>query len=426
MKHWITSVVAITIAAGLFGPCAADANDKSAIKDKTVWPGFLGKNRDGRVAGFQPPKVWPKALKRAWRVKVGSGYGSPVVAGGRVYQHARQGEDEVVWCFDLKTGKRLWRKAEPTPFTIAGGGHYHGKGPKSCPAYAKGKVFTLGITGVLIARDAATGKEIWRRGYGKNYKRPHPRWGASTSPIVDGDLIIAHFGTDGGGALIAHDIATGKTVWSQGKVGPSYSSPLVVELHGVRQVIDWNEKTLVGVDVKTGKQLWSVDAPQTMTDQNMPTPVRYKGTILLGAENRGVRCLVPNLNDGKWTVQQRWHQKRVALDMSTAIIHGDSLYGLSHYGRGRIFRLDAKTGKVHWQGPPRTGNHAMFLSVPGHVLALKNNGRLSVIKAGGAAYTTAADYRVSKSPCWAPPVLLREGLLVKDKETLSLWSIPVD
>ncbi|MFP6766696.1 MAG: PQQ-binding-like beta-propeller repeat protein [Planctomycetaceae bacterium] len=388
------------------------------------WPGWLGPKRNGWVSGFRPPTRWPGQLKKVWQVKVGIGYGSPLVAADRVYQHTRQGEAEVLWCLDLKTGEARWRKSYPAPFKIRGGGEYHGKGPKSSPVMADGRIFTMSIAGVLTAWDAVSGKQLWRRDYDAQFKRSHPHWGASTSPIVDGNQLIVHFGIDERGALVALDTATGKQIWSQGKDGPSYTSPLLVEIHGVRQVVEWNHRALVGVDSRSGKFLWEFPFPHVGSDQNMPTPTYHNGRVLLGGENRGIHSLEPQLDNGVWTVKQRWHQKKVALDMSSAVINGNLLYGFSHYGKGRIFCLDTTTGKVLWQGPGRTGANAMLLSIPGHVVALINNGGLKVIKANAARFEMAASYRVAENGTWAPPVLLERAVLVKDVRTLTLWSLP--
>ena len=123
-------------------------------------------------------------------------------------------------------------------------------------------------------------------------------------------------------------------------------------------------------------------------------------------------------------MKKRWSQKAVALDMASAIVNGDLLYGLSHYDKGRFFCLDMETGKLRWMGPPRTGQNAMFLAVPGYVLALVNHGELHIIEATGDGFRKAASYQVANSPTWAPPVLLKRGLLVKDHEALTLWSLP--
>lgn len=408
--------IAITIAlltVALLGPRRATAAD---------WTGWLGPNRDGWVRGFEPPSQWPEQLKRGWRVEVGTGYGTPLVADGRVYQHARQNEDEVVQCLDLKTGDVLWQQKQSTPFKMGGGGERHGKGPKSCPVLADGRLFTMSITGVLAAWDAKSGTPLWRQDYGPRFEHGHPYWGASTSPIVDKDRVIVHFGTDSGGVLVALNVKSGEEVWSHGKDAPSYSSPLLVEIQGVRQLVEWNQRVLTGVDSMTGRRLWEFPLPQMRTDQNMPTPTFHDGRILVGAENRGVRSIEPQLNGDAWTAKLRWHQKKVALDMSTAVINDGLLYGMSHYGQGRLFCLNPEDGDVLWQGPARVGANVTFLSIPGHIVALTGGGQLQIVAANGDGYEQVAKYQVAETPTWAPPVLLSGGLLVKDDKHLTYWS----
>ena len=312
----------------------AEANDD--------WTGWLGPKRDGWVTDFQPPAHWPKTLTKKWQLEVGTGYGSPLITDGRIYQHTRQADDEVVWCVDLKTGNVIWRKSLPVPFKIAGGGDYHGKGPKSSPVMADGRVFTMSITGVLSAWNAASGELLWQRDYDAQFGKSHPNWGASTSPIVDGDHVIVHFGTDERGALVALDVSSGKEVWSHGRDGPSYSSPLLVEIQGIRQIVEWNHRALVGVDGASGRFLWEYPFPHVGSDQNMPTPTFHNGRILLGGENRGIHSIRPELNSGNWTVTDEWHQKDVALDMSSAVMNGEFLFGFSHYDKGRLFCLNPK------------------------------------------------------------------------------------
>ncbi len=401
------------------------AGPESNLLAEVTWPGMLGPNRDGWVQGFEPPANWPEQLTRGWQVEVGSGYGSPLVSEGRVYQHARQGEDEVLWCLDLKTGDVKWRKSWPVPFKMGGGGERHGKGPKSSPVLADGRVFTMSITGYLTAWDADTGQLLWRRDYADKFEKSHPYWGTSTSPIVDGQRVVVHFGGDEQGALTALDVRTGKELWSLGDDGASYSSPLVVDLHGVRQVIEWNHNALVGVDSKSGRLLWQHAFPHAGTNQNMPTPAFHQGRVLLGGENRGIHSLEPqrdaNVPDAP-SVKKRWQQDKVALDMSSAVINGDRLFGFSHYGAGRFFCLNAESGEILWQGPGRAGNNAALLSIPGYIVALLDEGDLKIIAANDKRYEVAATYHVSDSPTWAPPVLLPGGLLVKDEETLTFWS----
>jgi len=419
-SRFMVFVVAWATTCGVIGLGNASAQMSSGAS----WPGWLGPKRNGWVEHFQPPAQWPDEVKKGWQVEVGTGYSSPLVANGLVYQHARQGKDEAVYCFELKTGKLKWRQNYAVPFKASPGGERHGAGPKSSPALADGRLFTMSITGDLSAWNAESGKRLWRTDYGSRFQPNRPNWGVATSPIVDGERVIVHFGNDDNGALVAFGVESGAEVWSQGSDGPSYSSPLVVEIHGVRQVVEWNHRALVGVDSESGRFLWEFPFPHIGGDQNMPTPVFHRGRVLLGGENRGIHCLEPQANDGTWSVKERWHQEEVALNMSTAVVNGDWLFGFSHYNKGQFFCLDIESGKVLWQGPGRTGDNVMFLSAPGYIVALINDGRMQIIAARGDRFEQVASYRVAESNTYAPPVLLPNGFLVKDLTTLTFWSLP--
>ncbi len=389
---------------------------------EAFWPGWLGPNRDGWVGTFKAPKTWPAKLQTAWRIKVGEGYGTPLVIGDRVFQHARLGEKEVVWALDLKTGRKVWQTYFETPFKIGGGGEKHGKGPKANPAYANGRLFVMSIAGRLSALDAAEGKVLWRADYDSKFQPSHPRWGMCNSPVVDANRVIAHFGNDESGLLAAFDVRSGKEIWTQGNDLPSYSSPTVVTHKGIRQVIEWNRRALVGVNVKTGNLLWEYPFPRVGTNQNMPTPAFYQGKVLLGGENRGLHGIEPKLENGKWTVSSYWSNRKVSLDMATAIVNDGRLYGLSHLSRGRIFCADSHTGEILWQSPERTADNATFLAFSGYIMVLLNKGELRVVKADAERYEQVAAWQVADTPTWAAPVLLQQGVLIKDRDHLTFWT----
>lgn len=382
------------------------------------WTGWLGPARNGRVTGVQLPSQWPERPRIRWSADVGTGYGTPLVIGDRVYQHARVGDREVLLCLNLSTGDLLWQQSVPVPFRVRGGGEFHGKGPKACPVYADGRIFTLTITGDLLAWAADDGRLLWRSDYGKKYQQNHPHWGASCSPIVHEDRVIVHLGNDDQGELVALLVESGAEIWSSGAAGASYSSPLVGEVAGVLQVVEWNHLELAGVDLATGQKLWSAPFPHEEHNQNMPTPVLFEGRILLGAENRGLHCFEPQLSDGRWRVKKVWSQNRVGLDMSSAVISNDLLFGMSHFGRGRLFCVNPENGQVLWQGEGRYGANATFLTVGEFVLVLNDRGRLQVIKADGSRLHEVGTWTVSELPTWAPPVLLEDGVLIKDQQKL--------
>lgn len=397
---------------------------QQACSAEVAWPGWLGPARNGWVDYFVAPDKWPDKLDQVWQVDVGTGYSTPLVSDGLVYQYARQGGEEVLWCFELTTGDVKWRKTYPVPFTMGGGGEWHGKGPKSNPVLADGRIFTMSISGILSAWRADTGERIWHRNYDARFpgaKKTTPYWGAATSPIVDDDRVVVHFGNDDDGILAALNVETGEEVWTQSKDAPSYSSPLLVDIHGVRQIVEWNHRALVGVDRISGQQLWEYPFEHVGTDQNMPTPAFHRGRILVGGENRGLRSVEPTRVGGSWSVKENWNQDQVALDMSSAVVNDDLLFGFSHYGKGRLFCVDTKTGDILWQGPGRTGDNVAFLAIRNHVIALTDRGELQVIAATSDSYEVVASYQVSETPTWAAPTLLSDGVLIKSKESLALW-----
>jgi outer membrane protein assembly factor BamB len=155
-------------------------------------------------------------------------HSSPVVT-GKIFQHARQDDDEVVWCLDLATGKTLWRQNYPASYSINFAAFGHGKGPKSTPAIYNGKLYTLGISGILSCFDAATGVLKWRKEFSKQFKETSPAFGVSTSPIIDNGLCIVHAGGPDQGALMAFDSETGNVKWSWQGDGPAHASPIVAE-----------------------------------------------------------------------------------------------------------------------------------------------------------------------------------------------------
>lgn len=400
---------------------ASIALPASLTASEVHWPGWLGPDRDGRVDYFESPAQWPQRVALDWRIEVGEGSSMPVVAGGKVYQHARQNEEEVVWCMDLDTGEVLWRKSDRIPYRISYFGERHGDGPLSNPTIANGRLFTLSVTGILSAWAADSGELLWRRDYANRFVNTHPKWGHSTSPIVDSDQVVVHFGSDDAGVLVALDVVTGEEVWTEGEDGACHASPILVEFDGVRQIVEWNDESVVGLESQTGRRLWSYFLPHRGSNQNSPTPVHYEGSLIIGGENRGIRSLKPIRENGEWRVEEEWHQRRVSLNMASAIISEGSLYGLSHFRGGQFFRMDPETGEAIWTGPSRMGEYATFLTVPGYVIILRDDAILEVLKSGEDEYRPVVSYEVAESPTWAAPVLLQNGFLVKDRLTLFKW-----
>src|SRR6266508_4451736 len=237
--------------AALLGSVFA-AGTLSAQNRSADWPQWRGPNRDGAIASFTEPKAWPEKLTRKWKVDVGLGYASPVLVGSRVYLFSRQGDNEILQALNADTGAKIWDSSYPATFTLNSAAARHEKGPKATPTYADGKLFTLGMTGIVTASDAVTGKRLWQT----PPSQPGPLYHTAMSPLVDRGLAIVHIGSHNKGALTAYDVNTGAVKWHWDGDGPGYGSPIVAEFDGTRQVITLTQENLVGVSASTGALLW--------------------------------------------------------------------------------------------------------------------------------------------------------------------------
>jgi outer membrane protein assembly factor BamB len=380
------------------------------------WPQWRGPNRDGAVP-FTAPKAWPEKLAAAWKVPVGEGYASPIFAGGRILQFARQEEDEVAMGLDPESGKILWRQSYPAPYEPVRSAARHGKGPKSTPLYYDGKLYTFGISGILSSFDAATGKLEWRKEYSKDFKGTWPQFGTSMSPVAGDGLVVALIGTNDDGAIVAYEAKSGAQKWIWKGDGPAYASPVIVEVGGVKQVVTLTQKYAVGLSLASGELLWQIDFPGR-SGMNIPTPLRF-GRRLILAGDPGTMLLQVNRQDNSWTTEKAWQISELTMRFSSPVQKGNLIFGFSNRNSGTFFCVDAESGKTLWTSEPRQGDNAVILTSGDLLFLLKDNAELIVARASGDSFAPLRRYQVSESPTYANPLMLAKGIVIKDNTTLS-------
>ena len=386
------------------------------------WPQWRGLNRDGVVASFIAPRVWPDKLKPIWKVQVGIGHSSPVVVGRRVYLHSRQEENEVAACFDLDTGKQLWRDSYPTPYMMNPAAVSHGKGPKSTPVVYNNNLYTFGISGILSCYDTMTGKVRWRKEFSKQFKATSPLFGAATSPIVHNGLVIVHVGGHDSGALTAFNAETGDVKWTWTGDGPGYASPIVFGSGATAQIVTQTQKSIAGFSAATGEQLWRIPF-ETEYVQNIVTPVVYKQTLIFSGLDKGTTAVRVIKLAGKWEAAKVWQNPEVSMYMSSPVVNGDYLFGLSHKRKGQFFCIDARTGQTLWTSVGRDGDNAAILAAGKFLFLLTDGAELTVARSDAILFEVLKKYSVADSPTWAHPVLVGSRVLIKDASSLALLSI---
>jgi outer membrane protein assembly factor BamB len=385
-----------------------------AIAGAEDWPQWRGPHRDGVATGFPEPKAWPEKLTLKWKVTVGEGHASPVVADGRIYVHSRQGDREVVSALRPENGQTIWQEGYAAPYTMNPAATSHGKGVKSTPVVQDGRIFTFGIGGTLSCFDATTGKPQWRKEFGS------PDFGVATSPVVDGSLVIAYVGGNTQGALTAFDAASGTEKWSWKGDGPAYASPIVVELAGTRQVVTQSRNKIIGVSAATGALLWQIPF-KTAYEQNIVTPALYRDTLIFSGTGNPVTGVKVLKHGAEWTTETVWQNKDFSMYMSSPVVSGDLLFGFTERKRGQFFCLKPSDGAILWTSDGRQGDNAAIVAAGSVWLILTSDANLIVARQSGKAFEPLRKYSVADSPTWAHPVVLGHGILIKDATNLALW-----
>jgi outer membrane protein assembly factor BamB len=378
------------------------------------YPQWRGQARDGSASAFSAPASWPETLTRKWKVDVGEGYATPIVVGNVVYAFARRDGDEVMTAFDADTGARRWQTSYPAPYMVSSAAAAHGAGPKATPAFHDGKLFTLGISGIVAAFDASSGKLLWRTAA----PAEHPYFSAASSPLGDSGLVIAHPGNYG--PLTAFDANTGVIKWTAGD-GGFFASPLITTLAGVRQVITVTQSNVIGVSITDGAVLWKYPWPGA---NGGTMAVMYGETVIVSAPNAGVAAFTATRRDGRWMPETIWETKEVWMYICNPVVIGDALFGLSTRNSGQFFALDARTGSVLWLGQPRQATNTAVVKAGDLLFLLDDDAELIVARGSRTGFEPLKRYFVADSATWAQPAISGNRVFVKDVTSLTLWTLP--
>ena len=389
---------------------AACASSQSSPKD---YPQWRGQNRDGAASAFVEPGSWPETLTRQWKVEVGAGYATPLIIGNTIYSFTRRDGSEVMVALDAATGREQWSTGYEASYTPGRPAATHGAGPKATPAYYDGRLFTLGVSGIVAAFDTTDGKLLWRT----DAPEEPPFFNAASSPVVEQGLVMVHPGNYG--PLTAFDAETGEVEWTAG-VGGFFASPHIADLAGTRQVITVTGKEVIGVSIPDGAVLWRHPWPG---GNGGTMPVLHGDTVIVSSHQQGVTAFKPVRRDGEWQTETVWATKDVSMYISNPVVIADTLFGLSHLASGQFFALDATTGKTLWLGPPREAKNTAVVKAGDLLFLLNDDAELIVARSSRIEFEPLKRYTLADSPTWAQPAVSGNRIFVKDFSSLTLWSL---
>jgi len=396
-------------------PVVAPAIEKAApvIKAAASWPAFRGADRDGAVRGVKLKTDWAASPPvEMWRRPIGPGWGSFAVAGDFLLTQEQRGEDEIVACYSVTTGKPVWKHKDTARFWESNAG----AGPRATPTLSNGRVYTLGATGILNALEARDGAVVWTRDAATDTGAKRPEWGFSGSPlVVDDAVVVAASGT-----LVSYDLATGKPRWVGPAGGASYSSPRLVTIDGVRQILLVSSVGASGVAPADGVLLWQ----HLWKGYPIVQPaVTEDGDILISAnESSGTRRLAVSHGQAGWTVEERWTTNGLKPYFNDFVVHKGHAYGFD----GSILAcIDLADGKRKWKGGRFGHGQLILLREQDLLLVLSEEGEIALAGASPDRFTEFSRRPAIAGRTWNHPVLAGDVLLVRNGEEMAAFRLGV-
>lgn len=381
----------------------------AAETSRAAWPGFRGPNRDSILPGVRIVTDWTASPPvELWRRPIGPGWGSFAVDGNVLYTQEQRGAVEVVAAYNVTTGAPVWRHDDEARFWESNAG----AGPRGTPTLSNGRVYTFGATGILNALDAKSGRVVWTRNAASDTGATTPDWGFSSSPLVVGDLVIVA----ASGRLAAYDLTTGAPRWSGPARAVSYSSPHLMTIDGVAQILFENGTGLISVAPADGTVLWEHAWPGVTIVQPALTA---DGDVLIsthdGVGGVGTRRLAVARGPGGWTVEERWTSNGLKPYFNDFVVHEGHAFGFD----GSILAcIDLENGQRTWKGGRYGNGQFMLLADQDVLLVLSEAGDLALVSATSDKFTELGKFPAIEGKTWNHPVLAGDILLVRNGEEM--------
>jgi outer membrane protein assembly factor BamB len=383
------------------------------IKSGADWPGFRGAHRDGIARGIRIATDWSASPpKELWRRSVGPGCSSFAVRGEVFYTQEQRGEDEAVTCYHLKTGMPAWIHLDKARFWDS----HAGAGPRGTPTLDDGRLYTLGGTGILNVLDARDGSVVWSRDVATETKTKIPEWGIASSPLLVGDLVIVA----AKGTLAAYDRETGSPRWSGPNGGKSYSSPHLLTIDGVKQVLHMREAGAAGFAPDDGTILWK--HPWPGADRVVQPAMTAEGDLLLcgGGLKLGMRRFRVAQGSEGWTIEERWASRGLKPNHNDSVVHEGHAYGFVSL---RLACLDVKDGTRKWKGA-RYAGFTILLADQDLLLVLTEKGEVALVEAVPDRFNELAKFKAIEGKTWNHPALAGDILLVRNAREMVAFRLP--
>jgi len=365
------------------------ASSAIVVVEAGEWPMYRGPDH----TGISKETGWFDAsagVKVVWEAKIGKGFASIAVGGGRAFAVGNDAKKDTLFCFDAKTGKKIWSQSYPAELYVPKEFKGAQGGPNATPTIDGDNVYVLSKIGEVRCFSADKGDVKWTA----KLKSKHPKWGFSGSPLVVGDLLILNAGSAG----TAFNKKTGKPVWSSGPGVGGYSTPVPIERDGKPHIVLLSYRSVVIVATADGKKAWELPW-KTKHDINGADPIVVGDNLFISTGMGAGCCLTPL---GKADAKPIWKNKNMNTKLSGCVMLGGCVYG---FDDKNLKCLDLKTGDVKWS-EAGLGMGAL-IAADGKLIILSEKGKLVIANASPDGYKELSSCAVFKSTskCWTIPAI---------------------
>lgn len=402
------------------------------------WPQFRGPTRDGISPEKGLLKTWPQGGPQLlWTFEdAGTGYTSPAVVGGKVYLMGARKDVEYLIALDDK-GKETW--ATPIGPMYDFKGNQWSAGPNGTPSVHGDTIVALGSQGILLCTDLK-GKQLWIKNLQTEMGAEvdavaapvkSPAWGFSWSPLLDGDQVII---TPGGpkGLVAALDKKTGNVLWQSKEVKDpaTYTSPVLAELGGIKQVVTMVQTGAVGVSAKDGEVLWEFRRAR-YPDILASSPIIKGNQVYLTAGWNGGADLLEITPDGKkGKVKSVYAGKEIGNKQGGVVLVDGFLYGY-HEERSWMCQEWADPTVIKWDQKRSLGSGSV-IAADGNLYCLGDaKGEVVLLAASPEKYTVKSKFPLPKastlrkvsSKVWTYPALSDGLLYLRDQDLVFCYKV---
>lgn len=394
------------------------------------WPRWRGPRGDGTWQGPRLAEKWPAdGLKTAWKRDIGGGYGGISVQGQRLYLMDFQKEpqsEERVHCLNSQTGEPIWT----AKCSVSYKGLDYPNGPRITPTIDEGRIYTIGSVGHAYCFDAATGKVIWQKDPQADYKVKLSEWGVAASPVIFEDLVIIHPGALENGCLMAFNKLTGQEVWRSGNDPCGYSTPIVIDSPGGKQLVLWSPKHILGLDPRTGHEHWRIPYEVTY-GVSIATPIYHDQLLLVCGYWEGSKAI--RLGDTLSAAKLAWEDNKHLRGLMSQPLYRDGLVYLLDKQLG-LTCFELATGKKLWddqhQMTPRGRNpqaNLVWLDAgkSDRTIILNSEGELILARLNRDGYHESSRTKIIE-PTWAHPAFAGNRVYARNDTQLVCVELPVE